>query len=367
MIKTVETAAKRPYTGEPILTPLLGAVKSKGVLLMAVAAILIAGSVISPYFLTSRNISSIVLTIAVLSVVAVGQFLVIVTAGIDLSVGATTALTTVMTAVLLRDGLPVAAVIVISIAVSSAVGLLNGLLVVYGRITPFIATLGMTSVVQGVAFLVQNGTLVPINNDGFVSIFAGTIGPFRSEVIIFVVVTLAAAALMRWSIFGRRLYALGGNPQAARLSGLPVNRDIITAYLLSGMLAGLAGLMLAAQLRSGNSLLGSELALNSIAAAVVGGASLFGGTSTPLAAVFGGLLIGTISNILDLISMPVQGQLLIKGALILVAVYFTSGAGLSLRQRIRDTWKNRRNKPGASRSPRALGPEAQGELQPLKR
>jgi ribose transport system permease protein len=218
MINTAKTAAKRPYTGQLILTPLLGAVKSKGVLLMAVAAILIAGSAISPYFLTSRNISSIVLTIAVLSVVAVGQFLVIVTAGIDLSVGATTALTTVMTAVLLRDGFPVAAVIVISIAVSSAVGFINGLLVVYGRITPFIATLGMTSVVQGVAFLVQNGTLVPITHDGFVSIFAGTIGPFRSEVLIFVVVTLAAAALMRWSIFGRRLYALGGNPQAARLS-----------------------------------------------------------------------------------------------------------------------------------------------------
>lgn len=367
MIKAEETAAKRPHTREAVLTPLLGVVKSKGVLLMAVAAILIAGSTISPYFLTSRNISSIVLTIAVLSVVAVGQFLVIVTAGIDLSVGATTALTTVVTAVLLRDGLPVAAVIGISIAVSSAVGLINGMLVVYGRITPFIATLGMTSVVQGIAFLVQNGTLVPINNKDFVAIFAGTIGPFRSEVIIFVVVTLAAAALMRWSIFGRRLYALGGNPQAARLSGLPVNRDIISAYLLSGLLAGLAGLMLAAQLRSGNSLLGSDLALNSIAAAVVGGASLFGGTSTPLAAVFGGLLIGTISNILDLISMPVQGQLLIKGALILVAVYFTSGAGLSLRQRIRGTFKNRRKRVGPSRHPDPLAAESQDELQPLKR
>lgn len=367
MIKAEETAAKRPHTREPVLTPLLGVVKSKGVLLMAVAAILIAGSTISPYFLTSRNISSIVLTIAVLSVVAVGQFLVIVTAGIDLSVGATTALTTVVTAVLLRDGLPVAAVIGISIAISSAVGLINGMLVVYGRITPFIATLGMTSVVQGIAFLVQNGTLVPINNKDFVAIFAGTIGPFRSEVIIFVVVTLAAAALMRWSIFGRRLYALGGNPQAARLSGLPVNRDIISAYLLSGLLAGLAGLMLAAQLRSGNSLLGSDLALNSIAAAVVGGASLFGGTSTPLAAVFGGLLIGTISNILDLISMPVQGQLLIKGALILVAVYFTSGAGLSLRQRIRGTLKNRRKRAGPSRHPDPLAAESQDELQPLKR
>lgn len=367
MIKAKETAAKRPHTAEAVFTSLLGVMKGRGVLLMAVAAILIAGSAISPYFLTSRNISSIVLTIAILSVVAVGQFLVIVTAGIDLSVGATTALTTVMTAVLLRDGLPVPAVIVISIAVSSAVGLINGLLVVYGRITPFIATLGMTSVVQGIAFLVQNGTLVPINNKDFVAIFAGTIGPFRSEVIIFVVVTLAAAALMRWSIFGRRLYALGGNPQAARLSGLPVNRDIITAYLLSGLLAGLAGLMLAAQLRSGNSLLGSELALNSIAAAVVGGASLFGGTSTPLAAVFGGLLIGTISNILDLISMPVQGQLLIKGALILVAVYFTSGAGLSLRQRIREAFKKRRKRAVPAQHPAPLAPEPQDELQSLKR
>jgi ribose transport system permease protein len=367
MIKTADSTTKSPGTGIPILNSLLRGVKSKGVLLMAVAAILVAGSAISPYFLTSRNISSIVLTIAVLSVVAVGQFLVIVTAGIDLSVGATTALTTVMTAVLLREGLSVPMVIVTSIAVSSAVGVVNGLLIVYGRITPFIATLGMTSVVQGIAFLVQSGTLVAIDNSAFVSIFAGTVGPFRSEVIIFVVVALAAAALMRWSLFGRRLYALGGNPQAARLSGLPVNRDILTAYLLSGLLAGLAGLMLAAQLREGNSLLGSELALNSIAAAVVGGASLFGGTSTPLAAVFGGLLIGTISNILDLISMPVQGQLLIKGALILVAVFFTSGAGLSLRQRIQDAWRNGMNKPGTSRSPGPLGTEEQEGLQAVKK
>ncbi|KRE76007.1 ABC transporter permease [Arthrobacter sp. Soil762] len=349
MNNTASKPANRAGGAPPVAHWILETLKSKGVLLVAVAAILLAGSVISPYFLTSRNMSSIILTIAVLSVVAVGQFFVIVTAGIDLSVGASVALTTVMTAVLLREGVPLPIVVVLAVAVSSFVGLVNGLLVVFGRITPFIATLGMLSVVQGVAFLIQNGTLVAINNDSFSSLFAGSIGPVRVEVVIFIVVAVAAAIVMRWSVFGRRLYALGGNPHAAHLSGLPVKRDIVSAYVLSGFLAGIAGLMLAAQLREGNSLLGSDLALSSIAAAVVGGASLFGGSSTPLAAVFGGLLIGTISNILDLVSMPVEGQLLIEGALILVAVLFTSGAGVGLRQWISSAWSRNRNRPPEQR------------------
>lgn len=328
-------------------TVLWAAAKSKGVLVLCILGILVIGSAISPYFFTPRNLSSIILTIAVLSVVAVGQFFVIVTAGIDLSVGATTALTTVVVAVMLRDGLPLVVTIVAAVLISAIVGIVNGVLVVYAKITPFIATLGMLSVIQGTAFLVQSGTLVPITNSDYVNIFAGQVGPFRTEVIIFVVIALAASALMRWGLFGRRLYALGGNAQAARLSGLPVNRDIVTAYLISGLLAGVAGLMLAAQLREGNSLLGSDLALNSIAAAVVGGASLFGGKSSPLAAVAGGLLIGTIANILDLISMPVEGQLLIEGALVLVAVFFTSGAGLTIRGAITRNF-SRKTPPSAA-------------------
>jgi ribose transport system permease protein len=305
-----------------------------GCFVAGVLAVLIAGSLISPYFLTVSNLSSIVLTFAVLAVVAIGQFMAVVTGGIDLSVGSVAAMTGVILASMLRADLPMTASVIAALGAGAVVGLINGVLVVYAMITPFIATLGLASVTLGAAYLIQNGDLIVIKDNRFIDLFAGDLGWTHSEVIIFIAVSLLFAALMRWTVFGRRLYAIGGNLQAAKLSGLPVDRDRVVAYALSGLLAGLGGLMLSAELQEGNSLLGSSVALNSIAAVVVGGASLSGGRSSPLAAVAGGLLIGTVANILDLISLPVQGQNLVQGILILVAVYFTSGSGSNLRRLI---------------------------------
>jgi ribose transport system permease protein len=260
-------------------------------------------------------------------VLAVGQFMVIVTAGIDLSVGSIAALATVVAAVLLRNGQSTAVAVLVTLVICGLVGVINGGLVVYGGITPFIATLGMMSVVRGAAFLVQTGTLIGITNQHFLNTFSGKTGGVPHVVIIFVVVMLVTAFVMQYTAFGRRLYAIGGNPEASRLSGLPVNRDLLSAYAFAGLMAGLAGLMLAAQLSQGSSLVGQGYELDSIAAAVVGGASLFGGTGSPTTAVIGGLLIGTISNIMNLAGIQSEPQLIIKGALILVAVFLTSGGG----------------------------------------
>jgi ribose transport system permease protein len=146
-------------------------------------------------------------------------------------------------------------------------------------------------------------------------------------VIIFLVIMAVAAFVMNNTTFGRELYAIGGNREAARLSGLPLTRDLLLAYATSGLLAGLAGLMLAAQLLEGSSLIGKGYELDSIAAVVVGGASLFGGSGDPIRAVIGGLIIATILNIMNLVGIQSQPQLVIKGLVILVAVFFSSGDG----------------------------------------
>jgi ribose transport system permease protein len=200
----------------------------------------------------------------------------------------------------------------------------------------------MMNVITGVSFWIQGGQYISIQAPDFVTMFDGLLGPVPTEIVILLIITAVASFVMRWTLFGRRLYALGGNLEAARLSGLPVNRDHITAYIVSGFLAGLAGLILAAQLREGNDLLGATLALGSIAAAVVGGASLFGGASSPLAAVGGGLVIAMIQNILGLISMPANEQLVVTGALILLAVFFTTGRGVAGKSGIARVLRSRR-------------------------
>lgn len=295
-------------------------------------AVAVVGSLASPYFLTVRNIENIVVAASVVAVLGVAQFFVVVTRGIDLSVGSIAALATVIAAVLLRQGHGVWFTIAVTLVSCAFCGLVNGVLVVYARITPFVATLAMMSIARGVAFIVQVGTLIVISNQEFLQLFGGRSVGVPNVVLIALAVTLVAAFAMKFSPLGRRLYALGGNPEAARLSGLPVNRDTVMAYVTSGLLAGLAGLMLAGRLSQGSSLVGQGYELDSIAATVVGGTSLFGGTGDPVSTVLGALVIGMIGNIMNLMGIQSEPQLVIRGLVILLAVFLTSGRGI---QRIR--------------------------------
>jgi ribose transport system permease protein len=300
---------------------------SKMYLFVVFAIIIALGAVVSRFFLTERNLVNIITAASITSVLAVGQFFVIVTGGIDLSVGSLAALSTVVSAILLANHQPAVVAILVTLLICGTVGLVNGLLVVYAGITPFIATLAMLSVVEGSSYIIQTGELIQISDQGFASLFAGSLGPIPSPVIIFVVITAIAAFVMNNTTVGRELYAIGGNREAARLSGLPLTRDLLLAYVISGFLAGVAGLMLAAQLLEGSSLIGKGYELDSIAAVVVGGASLFGGSGDPIRAVIGGLIIATILNIMNLMGIQSQPQLVIKGLVILVAVFFSSGDG----------------------------------------
>jgi ribose transport system permease protein len=296
-------------------------------LLVVLGVTVIAGTIASSDFLTVINIKNILITAAVVSVIAVGQFFVIVTGGIDLSVGSVVAFATVIAAILLRDGLPTTAVIVLTLLACAAIGTINGAIVVYGGITPFIVTLASLSIVKGLSYIIQSGTLIQINRTSFINLFNGTVAGIPNSVLIFVVVMLIAAFVAKMTTAGRQLYAIGGNSEAARLSGLPVRRNLVGVYSISGLLAGLAGLMLAAQLLQGSSLVGEGYELDSIAAVVVGGASLFGGTGDPISAVVGGLIIGTLLNIMNLLGTSAETQLVVKGVVILIAVYFTTGTG----------------------------------------
>jgi len=300
---------------------------SRSYIIILLAMVMVIGSLLSPYFMTSRNIQNILVTGSTVSVLAIGQFAVIVTAGIDLSVGAILALGTVVTALLLEHGQGTFVTVVACLALSAIVGLVNGGLVVYARITPFIATLGTMTLLTGVAYIVQSGTQINISDQGFLNAVAGDTLGVSNLIIIFLIVTVLAAFIAQFTPYGRQLYAIGGNAEAARLSGIAVKRDLLIAYAFSGLMAGLAGVMLAAELQQGSSLVGQGDELTAIAAAVVGGASLFGGTGSPITSVAGGFVIGIITNIMNLLGIASQPQLVTQGLVILIAVYLTSGDG----------------------------------------
>jgi ribose transport system permease protein len=330
-------------TAAPVLRrPTLGTAReaarrilARSYLAVVLAVAVVAGTLASPNFATVSNVKNILITASVVSVLAVGQFFVIVTGGIDLSVGSVVAFATVLAAIVLRADVPTVAAIPLTLAACALVGTVNGVLVVYAGITPFIATLASLSIVKGFSYIIQSGTLIQIENQGFLNLFNVELAGIPRPVIIFVAVMLLAAFVTKFTTFGRQLYAIGGNAEAARLSGLPVRRNLVAVYSISGLLAGLAGLMLSAQLLQGSSLVGAGYELDSIAAVVVGGASLVGGTGDPVSAVVGGLIIGTLLNIMNLEGIASETQLVIKGGVILIAVFFTTGVGLRMIRNLR--------------------------------
>lgn len=298
-------------------------------LILVLILIVIVGAFVSPNFLTVRNFSNVVSFSSIVAILAVGQFYVIVTGGIDLSVGAILALATVVVALTLQTGVDAGIAVAFTLAVCAAFGLGNGLLVVWLRIPPFIATLAVMSIVQGFSYIIQSSSLIYIDNPSFVSWFSdGRFFGVPNPIIIFLSVAIIAAVVSRYSTFGRRLYAIGGNREAARLSGLPVYRDLLVTYSLSGLLAGLAGLVAAAQLLQGSSLVGRGSELDAIAAVVVGGASLVGGNGSPINAVIGVFVLATIINIMNLVGISSEPQLVIKGTVILIAVFLSSAGGV---------------------------------------
>jgi ribose transport system permease protein len=278
-------------------------------------------SLTTPVFFTTRNIGNVFSQTSVIAVLALGQLLVIVTRGIDLSVGSTVALSGVVGAIVYGDTgsslLSIGAILGTGIAVGCA----NGLIFVYGRVPhPFIVTLATLSIVRGLALWAADGTLVPGMPPIVQTIGGGSIDwiPYS----IFVVIALALACLLLTTrlVWGRWLYAVGGNPEAARRSSIPTRRVLVTVYVISGFAAGVAGLLTAGLIDGGSPTAGDLAELDSIAAVIIGGAAFAGGRGNVGNALVGAFTIGVIRNALNLHNVDAFYQLMAIGVVVLLAV-----------------------------------------------
>jgi ribose transport system permease protein len=294
-----------------------------GSMLIVYGLILILGvyaSLLSPNFLTERNIFNVLRTAAFLGTVAVGETLVIISGGIDLSAGSVIKLAVLMSAILM-DGKPenIAVAIAATLAMGAVVGLINGLLITKARIAPFIVTLGAYSILRGVSYTV---TTKPVGRaaPGFLRLYDLKLGPVPLLVIFLGLLIGAGIFVLRRTSFGRHLYAVGGNEQVARLSGIRVDRVKIGVYMLCSTLAALTGLLYLARSGVGDPVVGEGAELQAITAVILGGTSLFGGQGGLVGTLGGVLLMGLTNNVLVLLNVSSWYQELIQGLIIVGAV-----------------------------------------------
>jgi ribose transport system permease protein len=276
----------------------------------------------SPYFFTYSNATNILTNVAVIGIVALGQSMVIISGGFDLSVGGTLPLGAVLFALLANAGFGVAGATVLVVLSGGGIGLINGLIVTKIKISPLIATLGTLSIAGGLAYTVTNGVTVPFADvaDGVLADYA--VRGVSWYVVAFGLLALAAAFLLRFTIFGRMVYAVGGNPEASRLAGIRVDLVVIAVYVLCAALASFAGVVVSSQLLAGSATVGADAALSSIAAVVLGGASLSGGIGGIGGTMIGVLILGTVANGMALLQVPSFYQQIATGGILLLGVGF---------------------------------------------
>ncbi len=291
-------------------------------LLIALVILLaIFGTLRSDVFFSLRNILNIGQAIAILGILATAQTIVIISGGLDISVGAVVGLSTVCIALAVRWTDSWTMSILFGVAVGGIAGLFNGVIITVGQINAVIATLGTMAVFRGVAFIISNGQSISIFDPAFRYIGDGRLFGVPVTILVLVLVVAIFFVLMRYTIIGRNIYAIGGNPVVARLAGLNVQGYQIGIYTLSGAAAGLAGMLLAARTGSGQPISGSEgLELEAITAAVLGGCALAGGKGTIVGGLLGVLIIGVLDNGLILTSVPTFFQMVAKGFLLIAAV-----------------------------------------------
>lgn len=286
-------------------------------------AIVIGLTIASPNhsFLSLNNIFLILIQTSINGILAMGVMYVIISGHIDLSVGSTVGLAGVAAALFAHPGeYPLVVPIVVGILVGVAVGLVNGVGVAYGGIPSFIVTLGTLTAVRGLALMVSGGAPVANLSPEFQSLASGRVLGVPTLAIYFVVIAAFAAFVLRRTVFGRRVYALGGNPHAAEVSGIDVKRLTVSPFVIAGALAGLCGVLLASRTFTGSPTAGESYELDAIAAVVIGGVSMSGGRGRAIGVIIGALMIAVIANGLDILGIDSNAQRLIKGAIIVLAV-----------------------------------------------
>jgi ribose/xylose/arabinose/galactoside ABC-type transport system permease subunit len=306
-------------------------------------------SIATPHFLKTDNLVNITRQSAITAILAVGQTLVILTSGIDLSVGAIAAISASAAAVLMTQRVAFLGMVlgpvsfglgfVIALAIGTLAGTLNGLIITRGRIPDFIATLGTLTIFQGLALIITGGLPVPSHITAtelkgylpkqMIWMGAGYIGGIPVAGLIALLIVVLGWFLLRYTVLGRTIFAVGGNREAARVSGINIDKTKVAVYLLSGLIAALAGLVLAGRMNSSNALMAGEENLRSIAAVVIGGSNLFGGEGGVIGSLIGAFIMGELGNGLNLLNVSAFWQKIVQGLVIILVVMF-------------DQWRRRR-------------------------
>ncbi|HEN7864906.1 TPA: ribose ABC transporter permease [Streptococcus agalactiae] len=288
--------------------------------LIALAGLMVIITLINPNFLTTNNLLNLLLQVTANGFIAFGMTFVILTGGIDLSVGSILALSSALTAGLIGHGVPVGIAIVLSVALGGILGMLNGLFISYGKLTPFIVTLATMTIFRGATLVYSNGN--PILSDSFLFQFLGQgyiVGiPF--PVILMFLTFIILYILLHKTAFGKSVYALGGNEKAAYISGIKLNKVKIIIYTISGIMASISGLIITSRLSSAQPTAGASYEMDAIAAVVLGGTSLSGGKGRIIGTLIGALIIGVLNNGLNIIGVSAFWQQVVKGIVILMAV-----------------------------------------------
>ncbi len=294
-------------------------------LLIAFIGICLTLSLTTPRFFTVQNLMIIVTQVSINALLAFGVTFIIITGGIDLSIGSMVAVTGVAAASFAHpDTYPVVVPVLIGLSAGLLFGAFNGFVITRSHVPPFIVTLGTMTIGRGLALILSKGRPVSNLSDSFNFIGGGKILGVPTLIIILIVAFIGCSVLLKKTVIGRYMYAVGGNEQAARASGIPISKVKMIVYTLGGLLAALAGILLTSRITTGQPNAGQGFELDAIAAAIIGGTSTSGGTGTMTGTLLGALLIGVISNGLDLLNVTSYYQEVVMGAIIIGAVVLDS-------------------------------------------
>ena len=289
--------------------------------LVALLITVVIISLTTDRFLTTQNLINVSLQVSTVAIAAIGSTLVILTAGIDLSPGSAAALTTCVLAILVKNlGVPLPLGMLACLFLGIGMGLFNGFFSTYGRIPSFVVTLATLGIYRGLAFLITDGHPIFSVSPFLENIFYGKIAGIPLPFIYMLILYAITALFLKYTRSGRAIYAIGGNESAAHLSGIHVNRTRLLAFILAGLTAAIAGVLMAARLNSGSPNYGVGLELAAIAAAVIGGASLAGGHGNIIFTMFGAVTVAVVQNGLNLNAVPAAWQNITLGLIIILAV-----------------------------------------------
>ena len=287
---------------------------------MILALLIVILSVIRPVFLTPDNIINVIRQVTIVAIIGIGMSFVLISGEIDLSVGSICALSGIIVTMCLRDGFGMTVSILLALCTAALCVAINGSIHVFAKIPSFIVTMGMLNVARGIVLVITNSYSITGLPDSFKVIGRGYVGPIPVPVVIMAVCYVIGFAVLKYTKFGRSAYSIGGNIEAARLSGVPVVKNKILIYIICGLTAGIAGIILSSRMFSGQPSAGNGLELDAIAACVIGGTSTTGGKGRLWGTFLGALIMGIITNGMNLMNISTNWQLIVQGMIIVIAV-----------------------------------------------